>query len=268
MRRRDLRLVPVAAATWATALACVFVPVLAWVSFVGALGIGAGLVVAARLRGPGWLGEVAGVSELSGARGGPRLRWAPLAALACAGAAAVALTCALAGPVRAEVAELDGRIVAVEADVTSSRTTGSDGRAWFDAQTVRIGAAGSERAVSVPVRVGVDGGEGADLGARIRVRGQVMATDASERAALVVFATSAEVSEPADGAFAIAAGTRSAFVARAVRLPEPGAGLLPGLAVGDTTAVTAELNDAMLTSGLSHLTAVSGQDFRHRSPSP
>ncbi|MFB7250923.1 ComEC/Rec2 family competence protein, partial [Microbacterium sp. NPDC056234] len=32
----------------------------------------------------------------------------------------------------------------------------------------------------------------------------------------------------------------------------------PGLAVGDTTAVSAELNDAMLTSGLSHLTAVSG----------
>src|SRR5690606_39385234 len=58
--------------------------------------------------------------------------------------------------------------------------------------------------------------------------------------------------------FGIAAQVREDFVTRAVKLPEPGAGLLPGLAVGDTRAVSEELNAAMLTSGLSHLTAVSG----------
>jgi predicted membrane metal-binding protein len=45
-------------------------------------------------------------------------------------------------------------------------------------------------------------------------------------------------------------------------LPEPGAGLLPGLAVGDTRAVSPELNADMRTSGLSHLTAVSGDIIR------
>src|SRR5690606_4089868 len=66
------------------------------------------------------------------------------------------------------------------------------------------------------------------------------------------------IDHPAEGVLGLAAGVRSDFVERAVRLPEPGAGLLPGLAVGDTRAVSEELNDWMLTSGLSHLTAVSG----------
>ena len=236
VNRRDLRLVPVASVAWAAALACVFVPALGWWMLVFALVVGAVCVVAAR----------------------GRISWSPLAALSCAAAAAVALTCALTVPARASVSEFDGRVVTVEADVTSSSTTGVDGRSWFDAQTVRLGPKGSERELSLAVRIGTDELDGAALGARIRVTGQVMATEPSERAALVVFATSAEVIAPAVGVFAIAAATRTDFVTRAVRLPEPGAGLLPGLAVGDTTAVSAELNDAMLTSGLSHLTAVSG----------
>ena len=61
----------------------------------------------------------------------------------------------------------------------------------------------------------------------------------------------------------MAADARSAFIERSTRLPEPGAGLLPGLAVGDTRAVSTELNDDMRTSGLSHLTAVSGDMARH-----
>ncbi len=79
-----------------------------------------------------------------------------------------------------------------------------------------------------------------------------------ERSALVVFANDAEVVEPASGVFGVAAALKHAFVERSLRLPEPGAGLLPGLAVGDTRAVSIELNDDMRTSGLSHLTAVSG----------
>ena len=45
---------------------------------------------------------------------------------------------------------------------------------------------------------------------------------------------------------------------RATGLPGPGAGLLPGLAVGDTTRGDAELDAAMKACSLSHLTAVSG----------
>ena len=41
-------------------------------------------------------------------------------------------------------------------------------------------------------------------------------------------------------------------------LPGPGAGLIAGLAVGETSAVDAELDAAMKATSLAHLTAVSG----------
>ncbi len=41
----------------------------------------------------------------------------------------------------------------------------------------------------------------------------------------------------------------------------PGSGLLPGLVIGDESAVGTELREAMRTSGLSHLTAVSGSNL-------
>src|SRR5690606_35593670 len=110
----------------------------------------------------------------------------------------------------------------------------------------------------VPARIGVDPAAGFDLGAVIRVTGQAMKTDPGERAAIVVFGTRVEILQPAQGVFGIAAQVREDFIARATKLPEPGAGLLPGLAVGDVRAVSEDLNAAMLTSGLSHLTAVSG----------
>lgn len=266
MSVRDLRLLPVAAGAWGTALACVFLPRLSW----------------------GWAAcaALAGAALLTVAWRGAWRAWAPLGALVCAVCVAVALGCALAAPARdaavqagtgqadtvhSGVAQSDAaqagtgpsgaadrRPVIVEADITSSSSTGSDGRVWFDAQTVRIGPSGVEVAVSAPVRIGIEPLDGAELGARIRVTGEAMATDGGERAALVVFATSADIVAPAGGVFAVAAAVRADFVDRAVRLPGPGGELLPGLAVGDTRAVSEELDAAMLTSGLSHLTAVSG----------
>lgn len=51
---------------------------------------------------------------------------------------------------------------------------------------------------------------------------------------------------------------RGRFALAASITPGHGGVLLPGLAIGDGTAVPAELDDAMKTSSLSHLTAVSG----------
>ncbi|OIU87695.1 hypothetical protein [Microbacterium sp. AR7-10] len=127
--------------------------------------------------------------------------------------------------------------------------------------------AGHPQRIAGPMRVGVAPIDGADLGAVLRVTGQGKRTDAGERAALVLFGVRAEVTAPASGVFAVAATTRAESIQRASGLPEPGAGLLPGLAVGDTRAVSEEVSAAMLASGLSHLTAVSGADFRHRSRS-
>ena len=55
-----------------------------------------------------------------------------------------------------------------------------------------------------------------------------------------------------------ASGLRAGFADAAGGLSGDGAALVPGLAIGDTSAVDEELDAAMKTSSLSHLTAVSG----------
>lgn len=175
-----------------------------------------------------------------------------------AAAAAVSLAVMIAAPARDSAASWDGRVVEATGEVISSASVGRDGRLWMEVQLTGIGPPGSVQVASAPVRVGIDPTEGFDLGATVRVMGEVAATDPGERAALVVFASSAEVVRSAQGVFAVAADLRSGFIDRALKLPEPGAGLLPGLAVGDTRAVSAELTEQMKASGLSHLTAVSG----------
>lgn len=233
---KDLRSAVLAASVWVIALLAVLLPGLA-----APLGAGAVLAAGGWVLGPGRRRRGSGLVVLS---------------LLCG--AAVALSAAAAQPARDRAAELGGRAVEVTAEVTSSASVGSDGRLWLDARTVRLGPPGHAEAISVPVRIGIDPQDGVDLGAELTVTGQAKATDAGERAALVVFTTTGEVSRPASGVFAIAAQTRADFIERATTLPEPGAGLLPGLAVGDTRAVSEELSAAMLSSGLSHLTAVSG----------
>ncbi|QJY50674.1 ComEC/Rec2 family competence protein [Pseudonocardia broussonetiae] len=59
------------------------------------------------------------------------------------------------------------------------------------------------------------------------------------------------------GAGALRTGLRDAASA----LPEAPGGLLPGLAVGDTTRMTTEVQDDFRASGLTHLTAVSGANL-------
>ncbi|WP_314647883.1 ComEC/Rec2 family competence protein [uncultured Microbacterium sp.] len=179
----------------------------------------------------------------------------PVILAACA---AVALTAALAGPARDVAADDDGRVIEVVAEVTSSASRGVDGRWWFDARTVVIDDGASRGSTAVPIRVGIAPTDGTDLGAMIRVRGQARATAPGESAALLLFAKEGEVVRPAAGLFGVAASMRAQFLDRAVTLPEPGAGLLPGLAVGDTRAVSDALGADMRVTGLSHLTAVSG----------
>ena len=230
---KDLRTAVLATLLWGATLVMIHLPVAApWIAL-GAGAIGAILLMT-----------------------GMRARGFVAFTLMCCAAAGV--TVSAAQPARTAVAHNDGHAVAALVEVTSSASVGTDGRLWFDAQTVSIGPPGREVELSTPVRVGVQPLEGVDLGARLRVTGQAKRTAPAERSAAVIFGTQAEVATPASGVFAIAAETRADFVARATRLPEPGAGLLPGLAVGDTRAVSEQLNQAMLASGLSHLTAVSG----------
>ncbi|RII95938.1 ComEC/Rec2 family competence protein, partial [Clavibacter nebraskensis] len=60
------------------------------------------------------------------------------------------------------------------------------------------------------------------------------------------------------GPLGFADGIRSGLAGAAADLGGPGAQLLPGLAIGDVSAVTPALAQTMKDSSLTHLTAVSG----------
>lgn len=97
------------------------------------------------------------------------------------------------------------------------------------------------------------------IGAQVSVSGTIAATDAGDRTAYLLFARgSARAIAPPPWFLDWSNVLRSRFSAAAAKLPGDGGALLPGLAIGDTRAVSATLDDAMKTTALSHLTAVSG----------
>jgi competence protein ComEC len=99
----------------------------------------------------------------------------------------------------------------------------------------------------------------ARIGAVVTVTAGVQRADPGEDVAFLLFArdTATPLAE-APALLGAADGIRASFSRLASGLPGPGAGLLPGLAIGDTSAVTRQLDADMKVSSLSHLTAVSG----------
>ena len=96
------------------------------------------------------------------------------------------------------------------------------------------------------------------IGGAASVSGTVRLTDAGESEAFLLFASSVTDVRHPPWFLDWANGLRDGFADAAADLDGEGAGLLPGLAIGDTRAVSAELDAAMKFSSLSHLTAVSG----------
>ncbi|EPR77009.1 conserved membrane protein, putatively involved in DNA uptake [Leifsonia rubra CMS 76R] len=97
------------------------------------------------------------------------------------------------------------------------------------------------------------------VGVAFEVPGTLAATDPGDGRAVLVFAT-ADPQWRADPAwqFGWANQLRQTFATAAEQLPGGGGQLIGGLAIGDTSAVSDDLDEAMKTSSLSHLTAVSG----------
>lgn len=97
------------------------------------------------------------------------------------------------------------------------------------------------------------------IGARVSVSGTVAQTAAGDRTALLIFARgSAHTLEAPPWFLDWSNELRAQFRSSAADLPGDGGALLPGLAIGDTSAVSDSLDDAMKATALSHLTAVSG----------
>jgi competence protein ComEC len=250
-----LRLLPVCGATWAAALGTTLVPASAgivagalWASAFGAL-----LLSVGRRRGL--------------VRARPRTWTAAVVVLALAASAAAASHVALAQPARLAAEDFalgGGRAVSFTAVVTGKIEHRPSGEWVFDAVTERLttGDTAAPARLDITVRVQpdeVDRPDLLDVGGAVEVHGTARAAPPGDRAVLTVTASRGLVvtNEP-EGALAVAAQLRRGLVGATVGLPDPGAGLIPGLAVGDTSRVGAELDAAMKASSLSHLTAVSG----------
>jgi competence protein ComEC len=237
----DLRLLPIAATAWLGAGIAVAMPT-----------DGRTLAVAAGL----WvLAVLVAIVRLPGF-------WRGMLVLALAGGAlAVTSVVAQSGvrspPVLTEAAHA-GRMVELVVAVSGRQ---SDGRIPGTAQSARI--AGSTVGLATPVlvfgRPGDDAIGRAQIGSLIRVAGTLRAADPGEDVAFLVFARGhAERAGDPPPLLAAASAIRRDFRGAASGLPGDGGALLPGLAIGDTSSVSATLDDAMKTASLSHLTAVSG----------
>lgn len=247
VRRRDLRLVPVVIMAWSSALAASFLPE-------------AAPALAAALWGTAGLATALAALTARAMRAA-RTAVLALAAVALAAGAAVATHVAVAQPDRAAALSLPfsgGRALDVEATVTGKIERTPTG--WrFDAATRHIAVGAEGRSLGVPIVVrSSDRPFGLELGARIELTGTAFASDAGERAVLVVDASDVDVRAPAAGVLGATALLRQQLLDQAVSLPQPGSGLIAGLAVGDTGALSEELDADMKTASLSHLTAVSG----------
>lgn len=248
VRGHDLRLLPVAVATWAAAAVAGSAPigdVLTW----GGWSAAAAWLLAALVT--------AALAGRRGRRGAPALG---ILAVAVAGAALSLTSVATSAPQRhpealREAAETRTALELLVRVETSVRPLATGG-VWFDATVLEL----DRRVVSAPVRVLL-----AEPGGRIPVASELLlearadgsADDAVGESTLVTASAVIERHDP-EGAAAVAEVLRARFLERAGLVGGDVAGLLPGLATGDTSALSTDLEDDMRTASLTHLTAVSG----------
>lgn len=238
--RNDLRLLPAALTAWgAAALALT-----GWSPLVGAAGLAAAAAVGVRWRGTR--------SDAS-----PRHQ-----VLLCA-AVAVAVLISARAQLAASAASLDGT---GEADVVVTATAVDDARELGPFST---------SAARVTVRLATLEVDGAPRRARARVtalgdvlgvhRGDVVRLegtlvtlpDSEEVRALLVEARVRATAAPS-GLRALFPTMRARFREATEALSPQGRGLVPGVAIGDDSALPETLREAMRRTSLGHLTAVSG----------
>lgn len=105
-------------------------------------------------------------------------------------------------------------------------------------------------------------------GSTVEVEGRFLPVDGGSAATAMLAlgpgrsdAAPVRVVAPPGPALRTVAAIRSAFVDVTASLPEQARGLVPGVAVGDTSMLSPGLDRAMKTTSLTHITAVSGAHF-------
>ena len=220
-----------------------------------------------------WLGLCAGAAGLVlGLFGLLRRRWLVAACgavlLAAVGVSGARVWVAGLGPVPAWARE--GAVVTIEARVAGGRVTDSgpggplwvaDGRlqtvvgrsqAWDTGGTVRLSASGELTRAWADVPVG----------SMVRAVVRLSPAGADEPVSAWARARSApEVVAPPSPVEAAVTTVRAGLRQAVSGLPPDPRALVPALVVGDTDAMTAELQEKFRSTGLTHLTAVSGENL-------
>ncbi|MFP5346375.1 MAG: ComEC/Rec2 family competence protein [Actinomycetes bacterium] len=284
----DLRLVPAALAAWlaagwgvAQAARTVLAVLLALVAGVAVL-LSAGLRGSARRSstattrvGTAGRGGTTGSHETTGLHGTRRT------GLVFATLAAVLVLVALAGHLAVRSAGPLPELLRTRATVSAEGTVRSDPR---PVQARRGGGAGSSAsgqpryAVRVALQAvtgrGTSGRARADvlviggerwsrvrMGEAIALRGRLAPADPGEKVVALLLPTAdPDVLRPAGPVYRSAELLRQGLRTACASLAPDARGLLPGLVVGDTSGQSPDLEEAMRSTGLTHLTAVSGSN--------
>lgn len=255
----DLRLVPSAAACWGATL----VGLLAgwrWAAVLAVVSVGAGVVLAVLV----WRRRRDGTSVVIGI--GVGVVAAALLGAGFAAAVAVRAHAVETHPLAAMTATGASATLTVELDddpkVLRSKGFGGERQLMVRAslREVRTGDGAVRAGGSVLVFAEGTEWEGLLPGQRVTLWGRLSEPERNDLTVAVVRATGPP--EEAEGPSTIQrwAGTvrDRLAAAAAAALPTEQAGLLPGLVVGDTSALAQETKDDFTAAGLTHLTAVSG----------
>ncbi|GAA1812058.1 ComEC/Rec2 family competence protein [Agromyces neolithicus] len=200
------------------------------------------------------------------------MRWcaAVLVALAATGVVATSAGAALDARDRSPLAEAasSGSTVSVVVELTGAPQAMSV--PWFDGSDAgaadlpqrvegRVIAVDGARVGAVPITVTVDlAPSRLQLGTTLSFEANAARLPAAEASAFRLRVAD-DVHDAAPPFWLAWSGAlRAGFGDAAASLGGDGGALVPGLAIGDTSAVGAPLDDAMKASSLSHLTAVSG----------
>ncbi len=262
--RTDLRLVPAALLVWVTAAAGQWLTVPGLGILCVVMTVTAGLLVraaSARTRGclrgePSARGQRSLLATLAAAL---------ILAAAAAAHAAVAASQRLEGPVAAAATARAAIVADLEIAGIPRRLTipGNRGAAerWAVRTTLLVMRTDGLQFTASAALLVMGGPEWADVlpGQQLRVSGTLRPAEAGQPHAGVLAASSAAVVTVRPDDWLSGLGhVRQDFSDAADRLEGDARGLLPGMVTGDTSGLDGELDLAMKTVGMTHLTAVSG----------
>lgn len=164
-------------------------------------------------------------------------------------------------PAGGQRAQIEGTVVS---DATSAGRDAWTGEPRWSVAVEAVRACSGPCPRLSPVRMTVDvvgvAGEPPRLGARVRVEGDA-ATSRDTRRALTLWDATITPLDGSNVVLEVVGSVRDSARGAATGLPEEVRGLALGMTIGDTAEIPPSLSAAMRTTGLTHLTAVSGSHF-------